>query len=198
MGYGYHGRTDEATAIFARADDLAARIGNPLLQALCQFARSIALVDSDPARALRAAEDSIALAAEVRATWILNAAPNYLAAALVRAGASDRAVRHVAGTLDELRDGGSVQSTANTVRNAVALLDRLGAPERAGRLLGWLATNPPGVPGTPGMRRHSADLATRLPSTVGVEQWRRLAAEGAAMTLTEIIDESRRALASVS
>ncbi len=195
MGHGYAGQTDQAVAVMAHAEDVGHQLRCPTLDALGRFTWSIVLLDTDPDAAVVAAEDALRGAGTVRAGWIERAAPNYLAAALVRGGEPDRALDHVAGTLALLGDGGSIQSTTNSVRNAVVLLDRLGAPEHAARLVGWLAAGPAGVPGTPGMREHVSGLVTRLPELVGPGRYARLRAQGMAMTRAEVVIEASRALA---
>lgn len=131
--------------------------------------------------------------ATVRATWLIGATPNYRAAALVRAGDVSEATAEVCATLQRLAGGASVQSTANTVRNAVALLDRLGHPDRAALLVGWLAANLVGIPGTPGMRRHVEEMAERLPDLLSAEAAEALA-DGARLTVAEVVHQAHRAL----
>jgi hypothetical protein len=93
-----------------------------------------------------------------------------------------------------LAAGGTVQSVANTIRNAIAVADRLQQPERAAPLIAWLDTHPVGIPGTPGMRQQVVDLRARLADLLGEKTMARHLEEAASLTLGEVIDVALAAL----
>jgi predicted ATPase/DNA-binding SARP family transcriptional activator len=194
MAHAYQGRSSEALEVLTRARRLSARLGCPSQVALCQMARAIALLDDHPERALAAADEAIAQAVAAGSTWLFGAVPNYRAAALVRAGQCDAAAREVRSTLQRLAAGGTVQSVANTIRNAIAVADRLQQPERAAPLIAWLDTHPVGIPGTPGMRQQVVDLRARLADLLGEKTMARHLEEAASLTLGEVIDVALAAL----
>ena len=194
MAHAYHGRFVEAFRVLDRSRRLADRLGCPSQLALCEMARAIALLDNDPAGALAAADEALAHAAAVGSTWLFGATPNYRAAALVRTGESGAAVKEVRDTLHRLAAGGPTQSVANTVRNAIALLDRLGRPERAAILVTWLDENPVGIPGTPGMRQQVVDLRGRLCDLMDQDELARHAEEAARLSPQDVVAEAIRAL----
>ena len=195
MAHAYHGRFSDALAVLALAEISARQAGSRSQLAMCLFARTIALLDEDPAGALAAADACLTNAAEVRASWLVGAVANYRAAALVRAGRPDVAAAEVRDLCRRLAGGGTVQSAANTVRNAIALLDRLDQPARAASLIGWLDANPVGIPGTPGMRAHVDDLRTRLERLVPAGALAAARAEGAAWSHGEVVAVVGRLLA---
>lgn len=119
---------------------------------------------------------------------------NHATAALVRAGETTEAITELRASVDRLLAGGALRSTPNTIRNAVALLDRLGRPDLAAPLVGWLAAEPVGIPGTPDMRRHPAELAQRLPDLLGEPRAKEAMALGARATIPEIVALTARAL----
>ncbi len=194
MGHAYEGRSVEALEATERSGRLVEHLGSSTQEALRQFARTIALLDHDPATALDAADATLVAAARVGVTWLDGTTPNYRAAALVRAGDVDAAVGEVTATLDRLATGAPIQSVANTVRNAIALLDRLGRAEAAAPLVGWYASRPAIIPGTPGMRAHVDDLRARLPALVEPGRLAVLLAEGESLEIDEVLSISRRAL----
>ncbi len=162
MGHAYQGRVADALVVVAQARRIADRVGAPSLLALCEMARTIALLDDDPAAALIACDEALDLARTAGSTWFLGALPNYRAAALVRAGSVEDALDEVLTALRRLDVGGTPQSVANAVRNSVALLDRLGDPAGCVRLVQWLDTHVGGIIGTPGMRESVTQLRDRL------------------------------------
>lgn len=97
-------------------------------------------------------------------------------------------------TLDRLVGGAPIQSVASTLRNAIALLDRLGRWQAAAPLVGWYLRRPAVIPGTPGMRANVDDLHARLPALVPAERLAALMDEGAALDVDEVLALARRAL----
>ena len=66
MAHAYHGRRTEALDVLAVAEQRAQRIQSRSQLALCSFARTIAVLDSDPAEALVSADAAIAHATAAR------------------------------------------------------------------------------------------------------------------------------------
>ncbi|MGD9749544.1 MAG: BTAD domain-containing putative transcriptional regulator [Acidimicrobiia bacterium] len=189
MGHAYVGEVDEAVALCDRADRLARLTGSPSRVALCLFARTIALVDADPTAAIACADRTLAVAASVNATWLTGNTPNYRSAALIGAGRLDEAQRETVATLHRLRAGGSRQSATNTLRNAVALLERRRDDEATALVAGWLLTGR-GVPGTPGMRARVDAARERLDGR-GLGE---LLEVGAGLALSGVVDVALAAL----
>ena len=83
-----------------------------------------------------------------------------------------------------------MQSLANTVRNLVALADRLQRPEAIARLVGWLAWSPISVRGSPGMRRTAADVQEKLRAALPAARFDRETRIGARLTVQEVLQEA--------
>jgi hypothetical protein len=197
MTLGFAG-SSEAYSRLAAAEDLAVRLGCPLLQAIAAFTRAIVVLDHRPDEAVAHAHRCLALADSVGATWFLSAANNYLVAALARGAAPQSTVAHLRAALERQHKGGTVQSAANTVRNTIVVLDRLGRAERAAPLIGWLDVNRPSIPGSPGMRSHPSELRDRLRDDLGHAQFEALHATGANFTLMEVIGTALRELSELA
>jgi tetratricopeptide (TPR) repeat protein len=186
MAHAYEGRFAAALDVLSEARRIANDVGAPSVVALCEMARTIALLDDDPQAALAAADESLAQAGSVGSTWLFGATPNYRAAALVRAGNIDAAVDEVLITLRRLGIGGTPQSVANAVRNSIALLDRLGQPASCAPLVRWLEAHPGGIVGTPGMRRHVIEMSERLERAPLSDAERAAARDAAQLSMPEI------------
>ncbi len=195
MAHAYTGRPEIAEPLLKRAAAIADTLANPLLQTIVAFTRAIAALDDDPARAVELAGQSLQLAASVRATWFETASMNYLTAALARVGDIGVAVSQLDETLDRLLHGSASQSAANTLRNAVVVLDRLGVPERAAPVVGWLEQTRSAIPGTPGMRNHPALLAERLRLELGETQANELIKSGSLLSLEQVVALAQEQLA---
>ena len=195
MAYAYLGISDDGVSSLARASAIATSLGNPLLQTIVAFTRAIEVLDADPAASVVFAEKSLQLAASVRATWFETASVNYLTAAQARVGDLDGAVRQLQETLDRLLRGSALQSAANTLRNSVVVLDRLGVPERAARIVGWLEGNRTAIPGTPGMRNHPSLVAEQLRRDLGVTHADDVIDAGSRLTLEQIMVVAQQELA---
>ena len=198
MAHAYVGCCDKAEPLLRRADAIAITTANPLLQTIVAFTRAIAVLDGDPARAVEFAEESLRLARSVRATWFETASTNYLTAAMVRVGDIHVAAGQLIETLDRLMHGATSQSAANTLRNTVVVLDRLGVPERAAAVVGWLEQNHPAIPGTPGMRDHPAMLSDLLRRDLGITRANELIEAGSLLTLPHAIAVARQELVAVA
>ena len=183
-----------AEEVLVAAEDLGARLGCPLLRAIAAFTRTIVVLDRRPEEAVGHARRCLDLAASVGATWFLTAGTNYLVAALARSASPGDAVVHLRAGLGRQRNGGTVQSVANTIRNAVVILDRSDRAERAVPLIGWLEVNRPSIPGTPGMRDHPATLGHGLRRRLGDAAYETERVRGADATTAEVIDLASEAL----
>ncbi len=150
--------------------------------------RVVILLDDDPAEAAVIAQRAITRAGRVGATWFLGSLRNYLVTALVMCGHAERAFAELEGSLDRLLNGGAAQSAANTARGLVALAAQLDAAEESATLVGWLASNPVSMAGTPGMRARVASIDQRLRSSSVGFIGERLAA-GAVLDLPAAIAE---------
>lgn len=192
MGRAFAGAPDEQ--VLLGAEELAARLACPLLRATAAFARTVFVYDRRPEEAVGHARRCLDLAASVGASWFLTTGTNYLVAALARSGAPDEALTLLLGGLERQRNGGTVQSVANTIRNAVVLLDRSGRAERAVPLIGWLEVNRPSIPGTPGMRDHPGVLGRELRARLGDAAYETQRLRGAGATTAEVIDLALREL----
>ena len=115
-------------------------------------------------------------------------------AAIARSASPGDAVVHLRAGLGRQRNGGTVQSVANTIRNAVVILDRSDRAERAVPLIGWLEVNRPSIPGTPGMRDHPATLGHGLRRRLGDAAYETERVRGADATTAEVIDLALEAL----
>ncbi|MGD9753928.1 MAG: BTAD domain-containing putative transcriptional regulator [Acidimicrobiia bacterium] len=197
MGLGFAGRSDEADRVLVDAERRAAALGCRLLQAIAAFTAAIVVLDRRPAEAVGHTERCLAIAEQVGATWFRSAANNYRVAALIRSGSMDRAIELLDAGLVRLRRGGTTQSIANSIRNAVAALDATGRPEPAMPFIGWLQVVPAAIPGTPGMRAHPIELAERLQSELGAAAFETARAAGATFSTDDVIDAARAALATV-
>jgi hypothetical protein len=186
MTLGFAG-SPEADQVLADAEDVAARLGCPLLQAIAAFTRAIVVLDRRAEEAVAHARRCLALAHSVRATWFLSAGTNYLVAALARSAEPESTLAHLRAGLERQQRGGTVQSAANSIRNTVVVLDRLGRAERAIPLIGWLDVNRPSIPGSPGMRSHPGELAQRLRNELGQVRFEELRSAGADLMLPEVI-----------
>ncbi|MGE4163958.1 MAG: BTAD domain-containing putative transcriptional regulator [Vicinamibacterales bacterium] len=197
MGLGFAGRSEEADRLLVDAERRAASLGCRLLQAIAAFTAAIVVLDRRPAEAVGHTERCLTIADQVGATWFRSAANNYLVAALVRSGSVERAIGLLDEGLARLRRGGTTQSIANSIRNAVAALDASGRADLAVPLIGWLQVTPAAIPGTPGMRNHAADLAARLRTDLGEAAFEIARAAGATFSTHDVIDAARAALATV-
>lgn len=186
MSLGFAG-SPEADHVLVEAEDVAARLGCPLLQAIAAFTRAIVVLDRRAEEAVAHARRALALAHSVRATWFLSAGTNYLVAALARSAETESTLEHLRAGLERQQTGGTVQSAANSIRNTIVVLDRLGRAERAVPLIGWLAVNRPSIPGSPGMRNHPGELAQRLRNELGEVRFEELRSTGADLTLPDVI-----------
>lgn len=184
--------------ILREAGAIATALANPLLQTIVAFSRSIAVLDRDPEQAVDLAEYSLRLAASIRATWFETASTNYLTATLARVGDVEEAVRRTGETLDRLLHGATPQSAANTLRNTIVVLDRLGVPDRAAPVGGWLEQNRPAIPATPGMRNHPSIVADRLRCDLGLGRANELIESGSLLSLQQIAAIARREVASAA
>ena len=193
MGLAYAG-VPAADEVLVGAEILSARLGCPLLRAIAAFTRTIVVLDRRPEEAVGHARRCLELAASVSATWFLTAGTNYLVAALARSASPGDAVIHLRAGLGRQRNGGTVQSVANTIRNAVVILDRSDRAERAVPLIGWLEVNRPSIPGTPGMRDHPAALGRDLRRRLGDATYETERVRGADATTAEVIDLALDAL----
>ena len=187
MAFGFAGQSSEADSAMDQAEDLSAQLGCRLLQAIAAFTRTIVTLDRRPEEAVGHARRALHLAETIRATWFLSAGSNYLVAALARTSDPATAVEPLRISLARQLNGGTVQSAANSIRNAAVVLERLGSPEHAIPLIGWLEVNRPSIPGTPAMRSHAQLLAAHLRSTVGEAAFGTGSATGATFSLTEAV-----------
>lgn len=194
----YAGIPDEAIRALDRAEDLAARIGSQLIAAIASFARAVAVVDTDPEAAAGWARRSLHLATTINAPWVLGPATNYLTAALVRSSDPTEALSLITGSIDQAETRGSVQSLANTIRNLATLAARLDHHRDVARLVGWLATNPTSVPGSPGMRNAAEEVRSTLRSNLPVAEFLREDTIGASLTIPQVIAEARVSLAALT
>ncbi len=195
MALGFAGQSDEADLAMRQADQLAARLGCRLLHTIAAFTRTIVVLDRRPDEAAGHARHALLLAESIRATWFLTAATNYLVAALARTDEPALALEPLRASLDRQLGGRTVQSVANTIRNTIVLIDRLGTPADAVPLLGWLEINRPSIPGTPGMRAHPQTFAAQVRARVGDAAFHTGQAFGASLSVTEVI---RTALATIA
>lgn len=191
----YTGRYNEALATLEQVDRIVTRSGNELQRAVASFARTLTLLDGDPAAALHVADEAIAAADRLGATWVSGSAANYRAAALALTGDIASATAEVRASLNRLREGGALQSIGNTLRNAITVLDRTGQADRAGTVIGWLGRHNAGIPGSPGMRARVEDVRQRLERRHGRAALVPLLEEGARLTVREILVEADDALA---
>lgn len=193
MACAYAGLVDAADELLREAHAVAEDVACPLLRAIVAFTGAIALVDRDPLGAAEHARSALTIGASVRATWFLGAGSNYLVAALARTERPADAVPDLLATLDRLLHGATVHSAANAIRNTITVLDRCGEPARAARLVGWLTTNRPSIPGSPGMRSHPIELGERL-AAQSRAHYDREAAAGAGLPLIEALAHARSCL----
>lgn len=194
MVHAYTGRRDEALAILDQVERIVTRSGNELQRVVALFARTLTLLDDDPAAALLVADESIAAADRLGATWVSGSAANYRAAALALTGDVASATAEVRASLHRLREGGSLQSIGNTLRNAITVLDRTGQADCACTVIGWLGRYNDGIPGSPGMRARVEDVRRRLERRHGRAALAPLLEEGARLTVREILVEADEAL----
>lgn len=190
----YNGLGHDALAVLQRAEAVARDIGSQLLLAIAGFAKAVAVVDESPEQAAVWASQSLELAKALGTGWVQGPATNYLTAAMVRSPDTSQARALIAAAIQQAEQRGSRQSLANTIRNLATLAARLDRPEAAARLVGWLATNPQSVPGSPGMRRAADDVRSHLMKSLSPEDFDRQDSIGAQYTLAEVIHEARSAL----
>jgi len=188
------GYSEDAQATWTAIAAAAHRYDNFYTTILTRFAECQIWLDTDPQRAFTAGEQAIATATDQGYQWTIGTAHNYVAAAFVRVGDPAEALLAIKEPLDRIRDGGSVQSLANTVRNAVVLLDRQDRTELAAPLVGWLTTARAGIPGTPGMREHPVALKQQLATRLGSDSATDLLHQGEQATTADIIELTYSAL----
>jgi predicted ATPase/DNA-binding SARP family transcriptional activator len=188
------GGAPAAEDVLVEAERLAQNLGCPLLLAIAAFTRAIVVLDVRAEEAVAHARRCLALAESVGATWFLSAGTNYLVAALARSPSPHEAHAPLRAGLERQLRGATVQSVANTVRNTVMVLDRVGCAERVIPLIGWLEVNRPSIPGTPGMRGHPTALAERLRAQLGDTAYLTARAEGIDLTVEGVIRAALREL----
>jgi hypothetical protein len=197
MCLGYAG-SPEAEAVLLTAEDLAARLGCPLLQAIAAFTRAIVVLDHQPEEAVVHAQRCLALADSVGATWFLSAGTNYLVAALARSASPEGAIAPLRAGLERQLKGGTVQSVANTIRNTIVVMDRVGWAEPAATLIGWLDVNRPSIPGTPGMRSHPRVHSDELRQRLGQPAFEALHRAGTTLSIEAAIRTALEAVTDLS
>ena len=155
---------------------------NPILRCFQSWVRTAALLDIDPAQAIAPGRETVDMAQQIRASWMVDTVSNYLTAALARAGDAREALETMRSVLVHTAAGGGIQSLGNTIRNGIVLFTRLGQAEPAAVLSGWLLAQPVVIPGTAGMRAHADEAIEILRATLGPDALAAAQARGATMT----------------
>ena len=178
----YAGRVDEGESWWARARDL--KPAAPSDQGWVAYLEGEVVLDRDPARALRALDQAIALADSVGNRFLGGVARVSACSLRARVGDPEAALAAFAAVIDYWRRRAARHQQLTTLRNLVVLLDRVGSATEAASLLGAVDTNATAAPfgdeavRLAGVRRH-------LERTLGHDEVGRRLEAGARLSLDE-------------